>query len=252
MADGRRVALVTGASSGIGEAISRRLISDGFDVVGVARRQDRLEKLRLDLDGVGGRFLPVVGDLTRPEAPAEVVSRALAVGGRLDALVNNAGVMFLGPIEGTDPAEWDQMLEINFRAVLRITAAALPHLLETAGRPSGVADIVNISSTAGRFARLGAGVYNASKFALNAYSESLRQELAARFVRVSLVEPGLVVTELTSHIRHAPARAQADQLRAAITSLTADDVAPVVSFILAQPRHVAIHEVLLRPTQQQT
>jgi NADP-dependent 3-hydroxy acid dehydrogenase YdfG len=247
----QRVALVTGASSGIGEATARALVADGFHVIAVARRKDRLDALSEQLHGQPGRITSILSDITEPAAPASVIEHAVAHGGRLDVLVNNAGMMLLGPIEGTDPSDWDRMLQINLNAVLRMTAAALPPLLRSASQPDGHADIVNISSTAGRFARQGAGVYNASKFALNAFSESLRQELASRFVRVSLVEPGLVLTELTSHIRHEKARQQADQSRAAITSLTADDVARVVSFILAQPRHVAINEVLLRPTEQQ-
>jgi NADP-dependent 3-hydroxy acid dehydrogenase YdfG len=159
--------------------------------------------------------------------------------------------MLLGPIASTDPAEWDRMLRINLHAVLRLTSAAIPYLLRSAGEPGGVADIVNVSSTAGRIARKGAGAYNASKFALNAFSESLRQELARKFVRVSLVEPGLVLTELTSHIRDETTRREADASRAAIASLGADDVARVIAFIMAQPRHVAINEVLLRPTEQE-
>ena len=247
----QRVVIVTGASSGIGEATARALVADGTHVVGVARRKERLEQVARELRGSPGSLSVVVSDITSPGAAPKVIDQVVAESGHVDGLVNNAGIMLLGPVETTDPDEWDQMLEINVRAVLRMTSAAIPHLLRAAGEPNGVADIVNISSTAGRIARQGAGVYNASKFALNAFSESLRQELAPRFVRVSLVEPGLVVTELTSHIRNAASREAADQSRAAIASLQANDVARVVAFILASPRHVAINEVLMRPTQQQ-
>lgn len=247
----QHVVIVTGASSGIGEATVRALAAEGTHVIGVARRKDRLEALARELGRGPGSLSTITADITAAGAAPKVIDQAVALGGHLDGLVNNAGIMLLGPIETTDPAEWDEMLEINVHAAFRLTSAALPHLLRTAAAPGGVADIVNISSTAGRVARLGAGVYNASKFALNAFSESLRQELAPRFVRVSLVEPGLVLTELTSHIRNPASRQGADQSRAAITSLTADDVARVVAFILAQPRHVAINEVLLRPTEQQ-
>ncbi len=246
-----RAVLVTGASSGIGEATVRALVADGAHVIAVARREDRLERLVEEMRGQPGSVTPIAADLTHAHAAPGVVKRAVAPDGRLDGLVNNAGIMLLGPIAGTDPADWDRMLEINLHAVLRLTSAALPYLLRAAGDPGGVADIVNISSTAGRIARKGAGVYNASKFALNAYSESLRQELAPKFVRVSLVEPGLVLTELTSHIRDETTRREADASRAAIASLRADDVARVIAFIMAQPRHVAINEVLLRPTEQQ-
>lgn len=246
-----RVVLVTGASSGIGEATARFLVRDGIHVVAVGRRTDRLERLARDVQGAPGHVTPVVADLARPSSAGAVVQQAVAAGGRLDGLVNNAGIMLLGPIVGADPAEWDRMLEINLHAAMRLTAAALPHLLGSAAEPEGIADIVNVSSTAGRVARQGAGAYNASKFALNGFSESLRQELASKSVRVSLVEPGLVRTELTTHIRDDGARREADRLRATITSLEADDVARVIAFILAQPRHVAINEVLLRPTEQQ-
>ena len=248
---GSRVVLVTGASSGIGEATVRSLVADGIDTVAVARRTKRLEQLSKELESERGSVTAITSDLTRAGAATEVVRAALGVRGRLDGLVNNAGVMFLGPAVGTDPSEWEEMLQINLHAVLRLTAAALPSLLASASEPEGIADIVNISSTAGRVARQGAGVYNASKFALNAFSESLRQELAPKFVRVSLVEPGLVVTELTSHIRDEGIRQEADRARTGIASLRAGDVARVVVFIMAQPRHVAINEVLLRPTQQQ-
>jgi len=247
----QRVVLVTGASSGIGEATVRALVADGFHAVAVARRTDRLEKLAGELRGTGGSVTTISADLTAPGAAGTVMGEAISGTGHLDGLVNNAGIMLLGPIATTDPSDWDRMLEINVHAVLRLTSAALPHLVRSAAAPDGVADIVNISSTAGRIARQGAGVYNASKFALNAFSESLRQELAPKFVRVSLVEPGLVLTELTSHIRDEAARRTADQSRAAISSLRAEDVARVVAFIVAQPRHVAINEVLLRPTEQQ-
>jgi NADP-dependent 3-hydroxy acid dehydrogenase YdfG len=243
--------LVTGASSGIGEATVRALVADGAHVIAVARRKDRLERLVEELRGQRGYVTSISADLTDAETTLGVVEQAAAVDGRLDGLVNNAGIMLLGPIASTDPAEWDRMLRINLHAVLRLTSAALPYLLRSAGEPGGVADIVNVSSTAGRIARKGAGAYNASKFALNAFSESLRQELARKFVRVSLVEPGLVRTELTSHIRDETTRGEADASRAAIASLGADDVARVIAFIMAQPRHVAINEVLLRPTEQE-
>lgn len=247
----KRVVLVTGASSGIGEATVRALVAEGVDTIGVARRADRLARLTTELGERSAHFHSITADLTSADAAPKVIARTIELGGRLDALVNNSGIMLLGPVATADPADWDRMLDINLHAVLRLTSAALPHLLRTAAEPGGVADIVNISSTAGRVARLGAGVYNASKFALNAFSESLRQELASRFVRVSLVEPGLVVTELTSHIRDPVARQDADRMRSAIESLRAEDVARVVTFILGQPRHVAINEVLMRPTQQQ-
>jgi NADP-dependent 3-hydroxy acid dehydrogenase YdfG len=225
-------------------------VANGTHAVAVARRKERLDTLAKELDGQRGLLTTIPADLTKADAAGQVIREAVAAAGRLDGLVNNAGVMLLGPIATSDPADWDRMLEINVHAVLRLTSVAIPHLLNSASEPGGVADIINISSTAGRIARQGAGVYNASKFALNAFSESLRQELAPKFVRVSLVEPGLVLTELTSHIQDEATRREADAGRAAIASLRADDVARVITFIIAQPRHVAINEVLIRPTEQ--
>ena len=146
----QRVVIVTGASSGIGEATARALVADGTHVVGVARRKERLEQVARELRGSPGSLSVVVSDITSPGAAPKVIDQVVAESGHVDGLVNNAGIMLLGPVETTDPDEWDQMLEINVRAVLRMTSAAIPHLLRAAGEPNGVADIVNISSTAGR------------------------------------------------------------------------------------------------------
>jgi NADP-dependent 3-hydroxy acid dehydrogenase YdfG len=193
-------ALVTGASSGIGAATARRLADHGAAVALVARRRDRLEALAAEIDQAGGTALVVEADITdRTQAEAAVQQTVERFGG-LDTLVNNAGLMLLGPVVGADAQEWDRMLASNAQGVLSTTRAALPHLLQAAqGGPRRVADIVNISSIAGRVAWNGYGVYNFTKFGVNGFTESLRQEVTQRHVRVGVLEPGGVATELGSH-----------------------------------------------------
>jgi NADP-dependent 3-hydroxy acid dehydrogenase YdfG len=237
-----KVALVTGASSGIGEATSIALAAEGAHVALGARRTDRLEDLKAKL---GHPSLAIELDVTDETSAADAVQRTVDGLGRLDIVINNAGVMLLGPIVGADTEDWRRMVNTNVLGLMYVTHAALPHLLESKG------DLVNISSVAGRTARAGAGVYNASKWAVNAFSESLRQEVTSHGVRVSLVEPGAVATELGDHITH-PAAKQALQARvAAMRPLQADDVARAIVYVLTQPPHVAINEVLVRPTDQE-
>jgi NADP-dependent 3-hydroxy acid dehydrogenase YdfG len=245
------VALVTGASSGIGEATARLLADRGAAVAVVARRADRLEALADEIEVSGGKALAIEADVTDREQAEAAVRRTAEGLGRIDVLVNNAGVMLLGPILDAPVEEWDQMVQVNVLGLLYTTRAAIPHLLEAAAEgPRQVADLVNISSVAGRQARLGSGVYNATKHAVGAFSESLRQEVTERHLRVSLIEPGAVATELTDHNRD-EIRDQIKQRFAGITRLEAGDVADAIGYVVTRPRHVAINEVLVRPTQQQ-
>jgi NADP-dependent 3-hydroxy acid dehydrogenase YdfG len=241
------VALVTGASSGIGDAAARRLAADGAQVALVARRRDRLEALAGELDGA----LVIEADVTDREQAEAAVERTAAELGRLDVLVNNAGVMLLGPIQDAPVEEWERMLQVNVHGLLYCARAALPHLIAAAeDGPRGVADMVNVSSVAGRVARQGSGVYNATKFAVGAFSESLRQEVTSRHVRVALVEPGAVDTELPSHNR--PEVLESISKRFAdMERLEASDIADAISYVVTRPRHVAINELLVRPTEQQ-
>jgi NADP-dependent 3-hydroxy acid dehydrogenase YdfG len=171
--------------------------------------------------------------------------------GRLDTLVNNAGMMLLGPIEDAPLEEWEQMLSVNVAGLLYCAHAALPSLLAAADDgPRHVADMVNISSVAGRVARLGSGAYNLTKFGVGAFSESLRQEVTQRHVRVSLVEPGAVATELSSHNRP-EIREQISETFADVDRLQADDIADAIGYIVTRPRRVAVNELLIRPTEQQ-
>jgi NADP-dependent 3-hydroxy acid dehydrogenase YdfG len=247
------VALVTGASSGIGEATARMLSARGATVAMAARRTDRLEALGGEIADGGGTALPVELDVSDREAAEAAVARTVEELGRLDILVNNAGVMLLGPMLEAPVEEWQQMVEVNLLGLMYMTKAAIPHLLEAAegeANGRGVADVVNISSVAGRIARRNSGVYNATKFGVGAFSESLRQELTRRHVRVSLVEPGAVATELQGHNRP-EVKEEIEKRFDDMEILQAEDIAEAIEFVITRPRHVAVNEVLVRPTEQE-
>jgi NADP-dependent 3-hydroxy acid dehydrogenase YdfG len=232
------VALVTGATSGIGRAVAAGLSAYGARVAVTGRRADRLE---------GDLVLPA--DLTEPGAAEAVVADTVTGLGRLDVVVNAAGVMLNGPTADADLAEWDAMVALNLTALLHVTKAALPHLVEAATGPRRVADLVNVSSIAGRFANRNVAVYNATKFGVTAASEAWRQEYAPLGVRVSVVEPGVVDTELFGH-QQAPVQAHYDRLFAGVERLHPSDIADVVSFVVTAPRRMALAEVVVRPTDQ--
>ena len=241
-------ALVTGASSGIGAATARELHAAGAVVVLAARREDRLEALAAEL---GGRTVVLQADLTDPEQARDVVARAVDATGRLDALVANAGVMLLGPLESADPADLDRMLALNTAGLVHTVQAALPHLLASAADgPRRTADVVLVSSLGGRRASSGAAVYALTKFGLSGFAEALRQEVTTRHVRVSLVEPGATATELREQLPPGLRAQQAERYRE-VEVLTAEDVADAVGWIVTRPRRVAVNEVLLRPAEQQ-
>jgi NADP-dependent 3-hydroxy acid dehydrogenase YdfG len=243
------VALVTGASSGIGAATAAALADQGAAVALAARRRDRLEALAATITGKGGTALVLECDITDQRQAAGEVERTVAELGRLDTLINNAGVMLLGPVVGAPLAEWQQMVELNVLGLLYCAHAALPHLLHAAETgPRRVADMVNISSVAGRAARNGNGVYSLTKFGVGAFSESLRQEVAKRYVRVSLVEPGATATELASHNRPEVLEGIRNQFG---QTMAAEDIAGAITYIVTRPRHVAVNEVLIRPTEQE-
>jgi len=245
------VALVTGASSGIGEATALALAGHGAAVALAARRVDRLEALAGRISEGGGRALAIEADVSDRGQAESAVARTVSDLGRLDILINNAGLMLLGPAVDADIAEWRQMLDVNVDGVLYCAHAALPHLLAAAqDSPREVADMVNVSSVAGRYPRRGSAVYNLTKFGVGAFSESLRQEVAGRRVRVSLVEPGATATELRSRNRPEIQEAQAQRF-AGMTTMAAEDIAETILFIVTRPWHVAINEVLIRPTQQE-
>jgi NADP-dependent 3-hydroxy acid dehydrogenase YdfG len=241
------VALVTGASSGIGEATALALSERGAAVALVARRADRLRELA---GRIGDGALVIEADVTEQPQAAGAVEQAVSHFGRLDVLVNNAGVMLLGPAVGAPLEEWQRMVNVNVNGVLYCAYAALPHLLKAAeDAPRRVADMVNISSVAGRRPRAGAAVYNLTKFGVGAFSEALRQEVTGRHLRVSLVEPGAVATELSSHNR--PEVLEGIRQRFAdMERMQASDIADAILYVVTRPRHIAINELLIRPTEQ--
>jgi len=245
------VALVTGASSGIGEATAVQLAAEGAAVALVARRRDRLEELRARIEKDGGRSLIIEADVTDEQVVRAAVEQTVAEFGRLDTVVANAGVMLLGPIADAPTEEWRRMVELNVLGLLYTAHAALPHLLAAAEQgPRNVADLVLISSVAGRVARLGSGVYNATKHGVGAFAESLRQEVTQRHVRVSLVEPGAVDTELAGHNR--PEIQESLRGRFGdVERLHAEDISDAITYIVTRPRRTAVNELLIRPTEQQ-
>jgi len=244
------VALVTGASSGIGEATALALAAEGAAVAVAARRRDRLDALARKSEGDGGRVLVCETDVTDESQAAAAVDDTVGRLGRLDIVINNAGLMLLGPIVGADTGEWTRMVELNVLGLMYVTAASLPHLLQAAEEgPRRVSDLVNVSSVAGRVARAGSGAYNATKWAVNAFSEALRQEVTERHLRVTLVEPGAVSTELAGHNRPDVLQALAGSL-GDIERMEAGDIADAITYAVTRPWHVALNELLIRPTEQ--
>jgi NADP-dependent 3-hydroxy acid dehydrogenase YdfG len=243
------VTLVTGASSGIGEATAVALAEEGATVALVARRRDRLEELAERIGA--GKCLVIEADITDQAKAENAVTRTVEEFGRLDTLVNNAGVMLLGPIVGAPVEEWQRMVNLNVLGLLYCTHAALPHLLTAAeSEPRSVADVVNVSSTAGRVARLNSGVYNATKHGVGAFSESLRQEVTTRHVRVTIIEPGATATELAFHNRPEILEGMA-QTFSGTEIMHAEDIAESIRYAVTQPRRVAVNEILVRPTEQE-
>jgi NADP-dependent 3-hydroxy acid dehydrogenase YdfG len=244
------VALVTGASSGFGEAIARALAARGATLALVARRKDRLDQLAAEIEQQAGVALAIGADITQRQEAVAAVQDTVDRFGRIDTVVNNAGVMFVDPVEDALLEEWDRMVAVNVNGLLNVAHAALPHLLQAAQEgPRRVADMVNISSVAGIKTGAGVSVYSLTKYGVGAFSESLRQEVAGRHVRVSVIEPGSAKTELRSHMRASvQARSHA---RATVERLEPEDVADAVAYVVTRPRRIAVNEVVIRPTEQE-
>ncbi len=241
------VALITGASSGIGEATALEFAGLGAKVAIAARRRDRLDDLA---KRIGEDALVIEADVTAADDARAAVAQTVERFGRLDIVVANAGVMLLGPIVDAPVEEWERMIDLNLKGLLYTAHESLPHLLSAAeSEPRRVADLVLISSVAGRVARNGSGVYNLTKHGVGAFGESLRQEVTKRHVRVSLVEPGAVATELTNHIRP-EIREQSSKRFEGMERLESEDIADAIAYVVTRPRRVAINEVLVRPTEQ--
>ncbi len=240
-----RVAAITGASSGIGEATALALAAEGVAVSLAARRADRIDDLAARIIDGGGRALAVETDVTEEEQANAFVARTHEELGGLDALINNAGVMLLGPVAGAPTEQWRRMIEVNLLGLLYCTHAALPIL-----GSQGSGDIVNVASVAGRIAAMGSGVYNMTKWGVVGFSEALRQECAQANVRVTAIEPGWVDTELQGHNEHPLVVAGMEKAIKKIDKiLEPDDIARAIVFAISQPPHVSVNEMLIRPTQ---
>jgi NADP-dependent 3-hydroxy acid dehydrogenase YdfG len=240
-----KVALVTGASSGIGEATALALAAEGAAVALAARRAERLEALVKRIGDKGGQAMPIIADVADEQQVQEMVRKAHARWGHLDILVNNAGLMLLGPIDGADTEDWRRMVNVNLLGLMYATHAVLPIMKEQGG-----GHIVNISSVAGRTAGAGRAVYNATKWGVGAFSEALRQEVYMHQIRVTVIEPGAVETELTEHITNPTAREETQQWYQSMRQLHSEDIAAAVLYAVTQPPYVNINEILVRPTDQ--
>ncbi|UXA04521.1 SDR family NAD(P)-dependent oxidoreductase [Mycobacterium sp. SMC-2] len=243
-------ALVTGASSGIGAATARALAAEGAAVALLARRADRLADLRAEIESAGGTALAVAADVADAEQVSAAVQRTVAEFGRLDTVVNNAGLMQTGPAAEASLRDWDAMVTVNVQGVLYVTRAALPHLIDAAAdSPRGVADLVTISSTAGWVARPNTAVYSLTKFGVNAFSEGIRQEVLGKRVRVGVVGPGTVDTEIFSHLAES-SRDAIERQTAGMVKLRPEDIADAVLFMVTRDRRVAVNHMLVRAAEQ--
>ncbi len=241
-----QVAAITGASSGIGEATALALAEAGAAVALGARRIDRIEALAERIGAAGGRAIAIEVDVSDEQAANAFVATAHERLGGLDVLVNNAGVMLLGPVAGADTGQWRQMLDVNLLGVLYCTHAALEPMTADGG-----GHIVNVSSVAGRRAAAGAAVYNMTKFGVVAFSEALRQEVLHAGIRVTCIEPGFVETELQGHNKHPMVVERLEKMRDQVDPLQASDIAAAIVYAVCQPKHVSVNEILVRPSRQQ-
>lgn len=241
-----RVALVTGASSGIGAATAVALAEQGARVAISARRRERLDSLAAVLEKLGAEPLVLAADLLEEAEAQRIVKATEAHYGRLDILVNNAGVMYLEPVAEADLGRWRRMLELNVLSLIASTQAALAGMTAR-----GDGHVVNIASTAGRVANPNAAAYSATKFGVVAFSEALRREVYKHGIRVSVIEPGVVETELREHIGHAATQDAINAWADSMRQLQPRDVAEAIVFCVTRPAHVNVNEILMRPTDQE-
>jgi NADP-dependent 3-hydroxy acid dehydrogenase YdfG len=240
-----KVIVITGASSGMGAAAARHLAAKGACVVLGARRSDRIAALAAEITTAGGKATAVVTDVTKREDLRKLVDTAVETYGRVDVLINNAGIMPLSPLERLKVDEWDRMIDVNLKGVLYGVAAALPHMKE---QRSG--HIINLSSVAGHKLFAGSAVYSATKFAVRALSDGLQQEMAPYNIRTTIISPGAVKTELLDHIsEHDVQEANRDYV--AQVGVPPETFARLVAFAISEPEEVGINEILFRPTAQE-
>lgn len=243
-----KTVIITGASSGIGEETARLLAAQGAKVGLAARRKDRLDTLVKEIEEAGGQAIAIEADVTDKNVCRDVVSQLHDTWGTIDILINNAGVMLVGPALDAPIEEWERMVDLNVMGLLYMTHAVLPIMRQ---QKSG--HIVNISSVAGRTTRSGSAVYNLTKWGVNAFTEALRQELTEgkMNIRTTLIEPGAVATELADHIRP-EVRDQMMSRFKDIKRLESEDIAAGILYAVSQPAHVSVNELLIRPTEQPT
>jgi NADP-dependent 3-hydroxy acid dehydrogenase YdfG len=241
-----KVVVVTGASSGIGQATALALAAENAKVVVAARRADRLEELVKHISESGKEAISITADVSEEKQAQDIIHKTKDKYGRVDILINNAGLMLLGLIDGANTEDWRRMVNTNLLGLMYMTHAVLPVM-----KAQGEGHIVNISSVAGRTARVGSGVYNATKWAVGAFSESLRQEVYKDKIRVTIIEPGAVATELSNHITDAAAKEQIQSWVKSMTPLQSEDIAAAIVYAVTQPQHVNVNEILIRPTEQE-
>jgi NADP-dependent 3-hydroxy acid dehydrogenase YdfG len=240
-----KVVVITGASSGLGEAAARLLSAEGASVVLGARRADRLESLADELTGAGGKALAVTTDVTDYEQVKRLVDAAMEACGRVDVMINNAGLMPQSLLERLKIDEWDRMIDVNIKGVLYGIAAVLPYMK---AQKSG--HIINVSSVAGHKVRPGTAVYAATKHAVRALSEGLRQEVKPYNIRTTVISPGAVATELPDSVTD-PDTAERIHKFYAEVAIPADSFARAVAFAISEPEDVDVNEILFRPTRQE-
>ena len=239
-----KVVVITGASSGLGEATARMLSAHGATVVLGARRVERIDALAAELVRAGGKALALRTDVTHSEEVKRLVDTAVETYGRIDVILNNAGLMPSSPLERLKIADWDRMIDVNIKGVLYGIAAALPHMQRQKG-----GHIVNVSSVAGHRVRAGTAVYSATKHAVRVLTEGLRQEVKPWDIRTTIVSPGAVATELPDSITEGDVQAGVKAFYE--IAIPADSFARAVVFALSQPDDVDINEILFRPTKQE-
>jgi len=244
-----RVAVVTGASSGIGEATAKRLAAAGAKVAVLARRADRLETLAKEIEQAGGTALALPVDVTDAAALRTAAARVAAELGTADLLFNNAGVMLPAPVDELPVEQWQRQIDLNITGLMNAIGAFIPQLVAAAAE-KGVADLVNTSSIAAQNIFPTFAVYSGTKAYVTHLSRTLRAELGAKNVRVAVIEPGIVSTELGDHVTDAGALAWLEGARQEMTSLEAADVAEAVNFLVAQPAHVNLQQITIMPTRQ--
>ncbi len=246
-----RVAVVTGASSGIGESTAEALAAKGAAVAVTARRQDRLDALARRIEAAGGTALPLALDVTDPDAVAAVAARVQDQLGRVDLVFANAGVMLPAPIEELRRDQWDQQIDLNLKGLLYTIEAFVPSLVAAAAE-GGPADLISTSSIAAQHLFPNFAVYSATKAFVTHLTDHLRMELGPKLVRTTTIEPGIVATELQSHVTDAGAQAWLEGAARSIQFLAPEDVARLVAFVAEQPRHVNLSHIRILPTQQQS